>query len=241
MQEVKMTKEQVIAALKCCIKVPETRSCDNCPLGDIDSLSERRAILMKAALALIEGPEPVTKEKCSCVGCFHNCTNFCDDIKNCRKNEFMEPDSVTDANLAQLKDCPEGESERFPVKTIDVETKFGNISIEYPLTEENDGKIRVFDSNGKYIDYIETESIANKAEEKGVSFEEALLSYIELIKNEENIVDFLNLFCSCWDTVTNLIGWTVFAEHLKVKTREEVLDNEYVNVIGDSLILISEQ
>jgi hypothetical protein len=237
-----MTKEQVVAALKCCINPSQNHNCDNCPLGDIDSLSERRSILMKAALALIEGPELVTKEECSCVGCFHNCTNFCDDIKNCRKNEFLELDFVTDARLTDVKDCPEGESERFPVKTIDVETRFGKISIEWPDIDKgnDDTKIRVLDSNGEYMDYFEIESFEIRATERGTTLDQEIESYADELRSAKHIDEFCDVIYNTWDEAVHISDWYLFVPVLKVTSQEEVMKNEFVNQVGDYLILVPE-
>lgn len=239
--KVEMTREQVIKAIKCQITPPATREgCDTCPLSEIISLSKRRKIIFEEALKLIEGDTSETEDVCSCDGCFHNCTNFCDDLKNCHKNEFKEPDSVTDANLAQLKDCPEGEDERFPVETINIETPFGKVSIEYPVGDNDDDKIRFFDSNGEYIDYIEAETMHERAEKFGISFKEAIESYAEEMKTVKTIDSLCNLICDCWDVAIFCEYWKTIANRLGVTSEEDVKNNELVNTIGEYYILISE-
>lgn len=239
--KVEMTREQVIKAIKCQINPPATREgCDTCPLSEIISLSKRRKIIFEEALKLIEGTTSKTKEACACDGCFHNCTNFCDNIKNCHKKEFMEPDKITDARLAEEISCLESEDERFPVETLNIETAFGKVSIEYPVGDNDDDKIRFFDSNGKYIDYIEAETMREKAEKFGVSFVDAIISYAEEIKNAKTIDELCHLVCDCWEVAVYHESWKSIAHHLGVTTEDDVKNNELVNTIGDFYILISE-
>ena len=184
----------------------------------------------------------MTKEKCACDECFNNCTHFCDNIKNCKKDKFMEPDRITDARLAKeaIKDCPDGEDERFPVKTINVKTAFGKVSIEYPVGNNDDDKIRFFDSNGEYIDYIEAETMREKAEKFGISFVGAIISYVEEIKNAKTIDELCHLVCDCWEVAVYHEHWKSIARHLGVTTEDDVKNNELVNTIGDFYVLISE-
>ncbi len=141
---------------------------------------------------------------------------------------------------AQLKDCPEGEDERFPVETINIETAFGKISVEYPIGDNDDDKIRFFDSNGEYIDYIEAETMRDKAEEFGISFVDAIISYTEEIKNAKTIDELCHLVCDCWEVAVYREHWKSIARHLGVTTEDDVKNNEFVNTIGDFYILISE-
>lgn len=138
-------------------------------------------------------------------------------------------------------ECPLDESTRFPVNTIEVETKFGKISIEYPIEDNDDDKIRILDSNGSYMDYIERESFENRAEEHGTTFEEEVKAFADELTEITEIADLCNaICCDSWVMAYLEEHWTEIAEYMYYETKEDVLESDFVNRVGEYLILVSE-
>lgn len=126
---------------------------------------------------------------------------------------------------------------------LKVNTKFGDIFIdEAPAT---DGKVRIYDSERRYMSYTEAETIEGFAEANKTSFLEEVQSLASAFKACESIDDLINNIIFKWDLIS--ADWKSVADHLNkvacetvYKTPESLLTNEYVNKVGDYYIVVSE-
>jgi hypothetical protein len=126
-----------------------------------------------------------------------------------------------------------------------VETKFGNIYIE-PLfgNREEVDRVKIFDSDINYIDYIPIETIENSAIEQKRFVEEEYVSRINAFKEAETIRDLMDLITQDWITVTD--NPFELQERLEVycadekRLLHEIVNNDYINQIGSHYILMGE-
>lgn len=132
----------------------------------------------------------------------------------------------------------------------EINTKFGKLYID-ELTDDrhtgrDEGKIKLYDSYERYMDYFETETFYNLAEANERTPEEELEAYIQFLENCETIGELLeNTITEGYELVTE--NWKVVAEHLGVAYKrdemrvfQEVVNNEWVNIIGDHYIVVFE-
>ena len=124
-----------------------------------------------------------------------------------------------------------------------VQTKFGLISIEtltYPREEED--RIKVYDSDDRYLDYFYVEQLYESACEMKTTLEEEYATRLRQIRNAETIDDLIA-------TITaDAVDWSdnplVFAKILDIhhEDKEElfhkIVDNDYINRIGNYYILM---
>lgn len=125
-----------------------------------------------------------------------------------------------------------------------IETKFGTISIddyEYNnnIREDKD-RIKIFDSKGEYLDYLSVELVEEGAELDHVSPQQAIDSHAKYLAEAKTIED----LCSRLDIVPLFITTNVdeMVEKLKAMEYEDIdpYNNEFVNIIGDYLILVDQ-
>ena len=130
-------------------------------------------------------------------------------------------------------------------------THFGPIYIEKIGYQEEEDRLKIYDSDGHYMSYLGTD---------WDTIENALLSIQEdkkRMKKAENIFDLVGMFC---DSFTASQNWEDLVEDLWEEhvlcfredgqllwggdgtpcTKENLLSNEYINRIGDYYILITE-
>ena len=120
-------------------------------------------------------------------------------------------------------------------KLREIKTPIGTIYIEHFSYREEDDRIKIYDSDKKYIDYISSETITDGFE---------LNKYIEILKKYSNIEELLNHIVFMWDEYS--VDWEVIADRLverkehQINSVGELLENEWVNRIGDYYILMPE-
>lgn len=106
-----------------------------------------------------------------------------------------------------------------------VKTKFGEISVEtlmHPRSEED--RIKIYDSDDKYLDYFSVEELYDRACEMETTIEEEYATRIKAFREEDNFETLVSLL------TTDCVGITDIPQE----------DNEYVNRIGKYYILMEE-
>ena len=126
-----------------------------------------------------------------------------------------------------------------------IKTNFGFIYVE-PLvgTREEEDRVKIFDSDTNYIDYIPVETLLTSAAEQSITVEEEYSIRLRAFREAEAIEDLMNLISQNWiSIVTNPFD---LEERLDIKyvdekrTLHEILNNDYVNQIGQHYILMEE-
>ena len=101
-----------------------------------------------------------------------------------------------------------------------VKTQFGMIYVETLVDpREEEDRIKIYDSDTKYIDYFSGEFLTECAEEMEHSIEEEYAARLQSWRYEKNICQLLDMICSNWVTIT-----------MDKNTLDE--DDDYVNRIG---------
>ena len=106
-----------------------------------------------------------------------------------------------------------------------VQTKFGLISVEtliYPRSEED--RIKIYDSDDKYLDYFSVEGLYNSACEMETTLEEEYAARLRSFREEDNFETLVSLLTTDCEKIMSTPGD----------------DNEYVNRIGNLYILMKE-
>ena len=121
----------------------------------------------------------------------------------------------------------------------EIELKFdGKIYIENFGEQEEEDRIKVFDSDKEYLDYFSVESLAEMAEiYDGMRIQDILDVYAAKMEEKEGVVELLDFLGVNWYGVypnkTALIKATGMDIH-------EVDNNEWINHIGEYYVLIEE-
>lgn len=116
-----------------------------------------------------------------------------------------------------------------------VQTKFGEISVEtlmYPRSEIE--RIKIYDSDDKYLDYFTLEELANCAAEMETSIEEEYAARLRAFREEDNFETLVHLLTN------DYVKTTDNPLELERELNIEVADNDYVNRIGKHYILMRE-
>ena len=114
----------------------------------------------------------------------------------------------------------------------------GNFFIENFNEREEQDRIKIYDSDKNYLDYLPLDQI----DVNDTPIEEQYNNYIEMLENFKTIEEMLDwLVCDC-----EFIGKKseaikyVLTEWNLPDEETDPLDNEWVNRIGDTYIIISE-
>ena len=130
-----------------------------------------------------------------------------------------------------------------------INTKFGPLYID-ELTDDrhtgrDESKIKLYDSYEQYMDYFETETFYEIAEVNGNTPEKELDNYIKCLESYDTIDSLVeNTATSGYEFITQ--DWREVAAYLglalkdEAKAFQDVVNNEWVNQIGDYYIVISE-
>lgn len=124
-----------------------------------------------------------------------------------------------------------------------IKTKYGTIYIEsLNGNREKQDRIKIFDSDKKYIDYFSIETLENYARERGITIEEEYAGMVWVFKKITKLYELLHYISK------NIINWTdnplEFAALLNADGVTEiysnVVNNDFVNRIGDIYTLSRE-
>lgn len=118
----------------------------------------------------------------------------------------------------------------------------GNFYIEEFDNREEQDRVKIFDSDFKYLDYLPLE----RCDDTDPTFEEQYNGYIEMLESFKTVPDLMDwLVCDC-----DFIGSKNEAINYKevdyvlskwnLTDEEELLNDEWVNRIGDVYIFVSE-
>ena len=132
-----------------------------------------------------------------------------------------------------------------------INTKFGTIYIEEwefdrhkPWQREEEDRVKIFDSNENYIDYLSAELVEENAEYEHITPQELLDKHASKLANAKTIEDLLDMLDVDYEFVGtkdetiaylhNELNWDLPSKDYNP------LDNEWVNKIGDYYIVVSE-
>lgn len=120
-----------------------------------------------------------------------------------------------------------------------IETKFGDLFIEELNNVEEKGRIKIYDSEKRYLDYRSFETLEDFARINKTSLEEEYQIFIERLESDITIENLISNFIdNRYDLITK--DWKKTASLLEENSEEELLNNEWVNKIGDYWIVVSE-
>lgn len=114
----------------------------------------------------------------------------------------------------------------------------GNFYIEELENREEHDRVKLFDSNENYLDYLSLE----RYDDTDPTVEEQYRGYIEMLESFKTVPDLMNWLVCDYDFIGNksdaikyvLTEWNLPDDEC------DPLDSEWVNRIGDTYIIISE-
>ena len=126
-----------------------------------------------------------------------------------------------------------------------IKTNFGFIYIE-PLVgiREEEDRVKIFDSDTNYIDYIPVETLLTSAAEQNITVEEEYSKRLKAFREAGTIKDLMDLISQNWISIVE--NPFDLEERLDIKyvdekrALHEILNNDYVNQIGQHYILMEE-
>lgn len=134
-----------------------------------------------------------------------------------------------------------------------IDTKCGTLYIEEwefdrhkPWQREEEDRIKIFDSNERYLDYLSAELVEENAEYEHITPQELLDQHANKLASASTIEDLLDMLDVEYDFITTSIeALIIYFEEAhdcdsEPPTKEEILNNEWVNKIGDYYIVVSE-
>lgn len=114
----------------------------------------------------------------------------------------------------------------------------GNFYIEELENREEQGRVKLYDSDENYIDYLPLE----RYDDTDPTEEEQYDGYVKMLESFKNVPDLMDwLVCDCdfIGSESEAIKYILTEWNLPDDKRDP-LDNEWVNRIGDVYIIISE-
>ena len=111
----------------------------------------------------------------------------------------------------------------------------GNFFIENFDKREEEDRVKIYDSNENYLDYLPLEEYDTPIEEQYNNYVEMLESF----KTIEEMMDWLVCDCEFIGKKSEAIKY-VLTEWNLPDEETDPLDNEWVNRIGDTYIIVSE-
>lgn len=114
----------------------------------------------------------------------------------------------------------------------------GTFYIEELETREEQDRVKLYDSDEKYLDYLPLE----RYDDTDPTEEEQYNGYVEMLENFKTIPDLMNwLVCDCDFIGSKLDAIKYILTEWNLPDDEcDPLDSEWVNRIGDVYIIISE-
>ena len=126
-----------------------------------------------------------------------------------------------------------------------IKTNLGFIYVE-PLvgTREEEDRVKIFDSDTNYIDYIPVETLLMSAAEQSITVEEEYAIRLKAFREVETIKDLMDLISQNWISIVD--NPFELEDKLDIKYTDEkralheILNNDCVNKIGQHYILMEE-
>ena len=121
-----------------------------------------------------------------------------------------------------------------------IRTNYGTFYIEKIGFQEENERIKIYDSKQRYMDYFNIEHVEDVAEINCMSPEEYMADTIHKMKNLNNVEELMEYLCISWECMSE--DWTDVAKYIcsehPDKTEKDLLKNEWINVIGNIYISI---
>ena len=129
-----------------------------------------------------------------------------------------------------------------------INTKFGILYIEEwefdhhkPWQREEEDRVKIFDSNERYLDYFSAESIEESAEIEGITPQDVLNEYINKMEHFDTIQGLLDWLGLNDDLITtDRVVVENYLHYFDMDDDSDIEENEWVNKIGDYYIVVSE-
>lgn len=125
-----------------------------------------------------------------------------------------------------------------------IKTNFGILYIEYFKNREEKDRIKIFDSEKRYLDYFCIEYLEEHAKMNNLTKNQQLNKYIDGLKQCSGVKNGLCYLGVSYQEVSS--DWTAIANLLEeitgyeYKTEKQLMSNEWVNKIGKHYILVCE-
>lgn len=122
-----------------------------------------------------------------------------------------------------------------------IHTKFGDVYIESLIAPEEEERIKIFDSNEKYIDYFPFDYLQDNADQKGITLEEEYAHQVQRLRTAISIEELVARITEDIEMISQ--NPFEIAKELDISFEDEkrilykVESNEYVNQIGEYYIL----
>lgn len=112
---------------------------------------------------------------------------------------------------------------------------------------EDETKIKFFDSKERYLDYFEVETIEENATFEGITPEEWLDKYVNTLESCETVEELCEamglewyFMSTNWKAVVSYMLENGYLDEGEQISREKLLENEWVNIIGETYVVIAE-
>lgn len=125
-----------------------------------------------------------------------------------------------------------------------IKTNFGTLYVEFFNNREEEDRIKIFDSNKRYLDYFCIEYLEEHAKMNNCTKSQQLNKYLNGLKQCSGVKNALHYLGVCY--VKASCDWAIIANLLEeitgyeYQTKEQLMSNEWVNKIGDYYILVCE-
>lgn len=141
-----------------------------------------------------------------------------------------------DFNCELLPVC-EFKSSSVPV--FKIKTPVGCLYIQSEASDDN--KIQIYDSQQKYMLYIEADTMTEAAESESTTVTEEILKFAYRLSTANDINQLVYMLFGAalydWGLITK--DWHEAAKEVQVPTKKALLQDEWVNVVGDYYIVVS--
>lgn len=113
----------------------------------------------------------------------------------------------------------------------------GKLYMELYGEQEEEDRIKIYDSDKEYLDYFTVESLQEMADMNERSVQDILDEYAEEMSEKENVIDLLDWLCIEWEAV-----WPNRFRAMETLEMDihEFDNNEWINHIGSYYIKIAE-
>ena len=113
----------------------------------------------------------------------------------------------------------------------------GTFYIEELENREEQDRVKLFDSDTNYLDYLPLE----RCDDTDPTFEEQYNGYIEMLESFKTVPELMDwLVCDCDFIGNESEAIKYILTEVMPDNQFDLLDNEWVNRIGDVYIIISE-
>lgn len=125
-----------------------------------------------------------------------------------------------------------------------IKTEFGTLYVENFKEREEKDRVKIFDSEKRYLDYFCIEYLEEHAKINNCTKNQQLNKYLDGLKQCSGIKNVLHYLGVCYQKVSS--DWTEIANLLEeitgyeYKTEKQLMSNEWVNKIGKHYILVCE-